>query len=81
MKPLHYTLAPSRRTEVHGVERTWTLCGLNLAFAADPLETDEPINCPRCSKKLAERTREEQQRSLPLNPLFSPAYIYGGSRE
>jgi hypothetical protein len=47
-----FTLADNRRHEVHAVQGLRTLCGVNLAFAANPAETHARVTCATCLRKL-----------------------------
>jgi hypothetical protein len=74
----HFTLASNRRHEVHAIKGVHTLCGLNLAFAADPLETQAPVSCAVCVLKYP----SVEPGHLPLNDadgdlLMSKVREYG----
>jgi hypothetical protein len=74
----HYTLADNRRHEIHAVKDARTLCGVSLAFAADPLETQAPVSCAVCALKYP----SVEPGHLPLNDadgdlLMSKVREYG----
>jgi hypothetical protein len=58
---LRYTLTP-RNATVHAVERMHTLCGLSMAFAGYPEETEADVDCASCLRKLAKRQASEPER-------------------
>jgi hypothetical protein len=66
MTTRRYTLSPMKRHEVHGVERSRTICGLYLAFAPDPQETADAISCQACMRTLRQRYPELEQQALEL---------------